>query len=79
MNEERLIPSSYNEEENYELHLKQRKLAKVYLFFGFIGIFAGVSASISFLFIYNILHAPIYALISGIVFDNRTLTVLTKN
>jgi hypothetical protein len=56
----------YNEDDNYELHLKQRKFAKFYIFFGIVGIFAGVSASICFLFAYNLIQAPIFAFCSGI-------------
>jgi hypothetical protein len=66
-NEGQYITSNYNEEENYELHLKQRKFAKFYIFFGFLGVFAGLSASISFFFVYKLLQAPIYAIISGML------------
>ena len=65
-NEGQYITSNYNnEEDNYELHLKQRKFAKFYIFFGFLGVFAGFSASISFFFMYKLVQAPIYAIISG--------------
>ena len=58
--------SNYNDEENYEVNLKQRKLAKLCIFFCFIGILAGVSASISFFFVYKIIQAPLFAVLSGI-------------
>lgn len=63
--QEREFLNETNIDDNYELQLKQRKFAKLHIFFSCLGIFAGVSASICFLFAYYLVQAPIVALFSG--------------
>ncbi len=51
---------------NVEKLIKERKNAKLMIFFASIGVFAGVSAFFMFFFSYKLLITPTFALVSGI-------------
>ena len=44
---------------------KERKYTKLYLFFTFLGMFAGISAFMMFIFVYKLILTPFIALFSG--------------
>ncbi len=50
---------------NVEKLIKERKVARLYIFFASVGVLAGISASLMFFFKYKLLTTPSFALISG--------------
>ena len=50
---------------NVEKLIKERKVARLYIFFASVGVFAGISASLMFFFKYKLLTTPSFAFISG--------------
>jgi hypothetical protein len=50
---------------NVDNLLKEKKIAKIMIVFASIGVFVGVSASLTFYFHYNLILTPIFAIISG--------------
>ena len=58
---------------NVEKLVRERKFAKLVIFFASIGAFAGFSASLMFFFQYKLLTTPMLALISGIYTNILTL------
>ena len=63
-------------EVNFEMLIKERKMAKLMIFFSCLGILAGLTASTAFLFHYKLVATTALAIVSGIHFDYAPLFVV---